>query len=208
MHRIPRMRATRRVLGLIGSVAPLVSVGDRNVRGYTGPADARRQYSNDRLLVSSSNFFPFSQLLRALASSSWKKVRQVLSVILNTSPRLREGVDYSLGRTVIRPGSSVSVGISFLGGLEKNKHSAKKLRSGRGTTCKVPVVGLLDKRTNRLHVQAVEVVNGPTLRTILRSRIVTGAELHSDQASVYREVPGIIHESVNHTVRASTCVTA
>ena len=33
----------------------------------------------------------------------------------------------------------------------------------------------------------------------MRGRIAIGAELHPDQASVYRGVLGIIHESVNHS---------
>lgn len=86
-----------------------------------------------------------------------------------------------------------------IGGLEKNKHADKKLRSGRGSVGKTPVIGLLDMSTNQLVATVLDGVDGASVRPLVQGQVVPGATLFADQASVYREIPGVILESVNHS---------
>ena len=50
-----------------------------------------------------------------------------------------------------------------MGGKENNKHSKKKLRAGRGTVGKTPVVGIKDRLTG---IVCAEVVPGTDAKTL------------------------------------------
>ena len=87
---------------------------------------------------------------------------------------------------------------TYIGGMNKNKHYAKKLASGRGTVGKAAVVGLLDMDSGQLHAQPLREVTASTVREMVRGRLEHCATLYTDQSSVYSEIPGTFRESVNH----------
>ena len=87
----------------------------------------------------------------------------------------------------------------YVGGLEKNKHSRKKRRAGRGTVGKIPVVGVVDQQTGLMRAQVVKDTSRDTLFSLLREWVEPGAMVYSDQHQGYQEMPGFGHEWVNHS---------
>ena len=87
---------------------------------------------------------------------------------------------------------------TFIGGKEKNKHSSKKLRAGRGTVGKTPVAGVKDRETNEVSAAVVPGTDGPTLKGFVRDRMADGALVYTDELRAYMGLPN--HQAVNHGV--------
>ena len=87
----------------------------------------------------------------------------------------------------------------YYGGREGNKHANKKLHAGRGPGTKTPIIGVVDERTNRMDSRVIVSADGATVHNYVRSRVVSGAMVYSDEHAAYRNVPGIAHESVTHS---------
>jgi hypothetical protein len=96
---------------------------------------------------------------------------------------------------------------SFIGGLSKNMHKArrKKAISGTGGNSKTAVMGILRRkdstRGSKVKAKVVPNVQGKTLKTEIRETLAPGATINTDAWGGYRGLQGEFqHQVIDHAI--------
>ncbi|MDE2765613.1 MAG: IS1595 family transposase, partial [Chloroflexota bacterium] len=93
---------------------------------------------------------------------------------------------------------------AYIGGKERNKHKARKLKAGRGPSGKTAILGARDHRTGKVKAQMVGTPDKTALLAFIDAHVAHGAAIYTDGASAYNTagsmLNGIRHEAVHHSV--------
>ena len=88
---------------------------------------------------------------------------------------------------------------TYIGGLEKNKHSAKKMRVGRGGIGKTAVAGAKDRATGAIRGEVIPDTTKATLHGFVADHAAPDATIYTDEAGGYQGMP-FNHQTVCHGV--------
>ena len=94
--------------------------------------------------------------------------------------RLREACGGDIGKLK----GIIEVDEVFIGGKERNKHSKKKLRAGRGTAGKQAVIGLRE-RGGRSIAKSIPSTDQDTLHAEITAHVEPGATVYTDEHKGY-----------------------
>jgi transposase-like protein len=109
--------------------------------------------------------------------------------------RLREACG---GKDLSKLRGIIEIDETFVGGKEANKHENKKLKAGRGTVGKTPVLGMRE-RGGRTVAMPIAGTDAETIQSAIHQHVEPGSVIHTDEAGAYRGIDGFDHGTVNHS---------
>ncbi len=108
----------------------------------------------------------------------------------------------SCGSQMEALGGAVEVDETYLGGKERNKHSNKKLKAGRGAVGKQAVLGMRERK-GRVKMYPIANADQFTLQQAIHENVELGSTLYTDDHGGYSGLDGLLynHTSVKHSAK-------